>query len=152
MWVAGGSATLPSSDRCRDLAQWPCSHITALQPHITRPDVTQSAEVPLTFDPVKPNMAFKAEGWAATNLFQHAVQGFRAADVETDEDGVGVGIGEGSHVVIVWRSWNQREKNMHLQAVTQKHLHNQCSQRRGGQLRLRTFPDSVCSFAILGLM
>lgn len=41
---------------------------------------------------------------AATNLFQHAVQGFRAADVETDEDSVRVGVGERPHVVVVRRS------------------------------------------------
>lgn len=44
---------------------------------------------------------------ATANLFQHAVEGFRAADVETDEDGVWVGVGERPHVVVVRRSWNQ---------------------------------------------
>lgn len=44
---------------------------------------------------------------AATDLFQHAVESFRAADVETDEDGVWVGVGERPYVVVVRRSWNQ---------------------------------------------
>lgn len=47
---------------------------------------------------------------AATNLFQHTVESFRAADVETDEDGVWVGVGERPYVVVVRWSWNQENQ------------------------------------------
>lgn len=40
----------------------------------------------------------------ATNLFQYTVECLRAADVETDEDGVRVWIGERPYVVVVRRS------------------------------------------------
>lgn len=38
----------------------------------------------LNFSKARPGM----KDLAATHLFQHAVESFRAADVETDEDGV----------------------------------------------------------------
>lgn len=54
----------------------------------------------------------------ATNLFQYTVECLRAADVETDEDGVRVWIGERPHVVVVRRSWNKRKHQ------TETHSHN----------------------------
>lgn len=71
--------------------------------------------------------------WRVTNLFQNAIESFRAADVKTDEHGVWVWVGERPHIVVVRRPWNKRkEPQRHsdsnwllFEAVTQQHWHAQ---------------------------
>lgn len=77
----------------------PCSHATASHERIARSDMT---EVVWRF---------------LTHLLQHAVERFRAADVETDEDGVRVRVGEGPHVVVVRRSWKRRKAQKQIGQV-----------------------------------
>lgn len=118
MCGSGGSLTSISGERLPSsfLTQSPSSHTTATTSHDLTPATQNSTH--LNFWLNKCNTEFKVEEcfefspeWMiqcrTTNLFQYAIQCFRAADVKTDEDSVRVWVGERPHVVIVWRPWNK---------------------------------------------